>query len=183
MPTVIETVSSPWKKARPTSYTTNGYPTRVATNTEPLTAATDPATSQVVHEVGTGGMYCQNGLVVIFFGAGANDSTFSCRVIGWRSIGWEARTTGLWIPVPLAEFAVTLSQAVGVAGMTLVATDRFADTIALTTGNDDVSVDIVSGWTDVIAHVQMDLKGFQKLEFAFTTGGSATSCNALFALL
>ncbi len=34
---------------------------------------------------------------------------------------------------------------------------------------------------DMIAHIVVDMKGFTKIELTFSTGSSATSCNALIA--
>jgi hypothetical protein len=86
--------------------------------------------------------------------------------------------------VILAQFVCTMSTQVGVAGREVLNTERFCDTITLTTGNDDVSVDITSPTGDVIAHASVDLKGSQKLELTFAMStGSPTSANCLIALI
>ncbi len=49
----------------------------------------------------------------------------------------------------------------------------------MTTGNAGVTIDAVSGWTDVIAHALVDLIGYGKIEITFSTGSSATDMNCL----
>lgn len=174
---LVETVSMSFRKARSANSTDSGFPSRVPTMTA-------PSGTGVINLCTSDGMLAQNGMVLLLYGLGADNDTMSCRVIGWRSVGENDVTTGLWIPVILCEFAAVLSGATGVAGATILNTERFADTITLTTGNDDVSVDIVSPTGDVIAHAMMDLKGFQKVELTFKLGGTPpTSMNALVALL
>ena len=179
---LLETLSQKFRKVRSVSQTSNGYVSKVPTATEP-TGDAGTATGASVIDLGTGGEYTQNGLMAVFYGTGSDNNTFSARVLGWRYVE-DNPNTRLWIPVMLVEFALTLSSTpVGVAGKTIVATELFADTIVLTYGNDDISVDIVSPAANVIAHVVLDTKGSQKIEFSFTTGGVATDCNALIALL
>lgn len=182
---LLETLSQSFRKARSTNQTSNGYVSKVPTATEPKGDA-GTATGASVIDLATGGHYSQNAVLIVFYGVGSNNNTFSCRLIGWRQVGANNALTDLWIPVPLFEVQVTLSSTpVGVAGHTIVATELFADTIALTgtTANDDVSIDITSPANDTIAHLVADVKGFTKIELSFTTGASATSCNALLALL
>lgn len=125
--------------------------------------------------------------VFMFFGTGSDDNTFLARILGWRHIvqrntDW-VKETAIWIPVPLVELTCTLSTFTGVAGGLLGTTQRFADTLALvgTTGNDDVSIDIVSPANNTPAHIVVDLKGFQKCEVIFDRNSSASSCNGLCA--
>ena len=121
-------------------------------------------------------------LLLPYATAGDND-TFSMRLIGWRVLG-SLPTTLLWVPIVLLEIACTASATVGIASRLVVATERFVDTITLVTGNEDVSVDIVSPTSDEIAHAVADLKGSQKIEFTFdSTAAGTTAMNCLFALL
>src|SRR5688572_1310265 len=111
---LLQTLSTEFTKVRSVNQTSNGYVSKVPTGTEPSGDA-GTATGASVLNFGSGdGVVCQNGLVVTFFGTGADDSTFSCRIIGWRSVGKNNSVTKLWVPVPLCEVAVTLSTAVGV---------------------------------------------------------------------
>ena len=180
---LVETLAMRWRRVRTVNCTDNGFPSRIITATEPSgtgNSAAQATSSAVFDLTGDFGGAAPNAVVIKPYGAGSNNNTFSLRIIGWAKIDEGDPATVEWDPTVLVELAVTLSSTpIGLAGRVIVATDLFADTIALTTGNDDVSCDIVSPTGDVAAHAVADLKGFTKLEVTFTTGGSATNCNAL----
>ena len=185
---LIETQISRFQRVRSTNATDNGFPSRVPTGTlligngTAAAQASAAATRNIVNH-GPDGMG-KNVVTLVFYGVGSDNATFSARLIGWRRVYENGvESTSIWIPVKLCEVAVTLSTAVGVAGKLIDETNRFADTIALTgtTANDDVSIDIVSPADNTIAHMVVDFKGAEVIEVTFTTGGSATSCNALWA--
>ena len=181
---LLETFSMGFRKARSVNQNSNGYVSKIPTGTEPTGDAATATGASVIELGRMAGSPAQNGLIICPYGIGSDNNTFSLKVIGWRCVGENNLSTMLWIPVPLVVLACTLSgSAIGIVGKTILATELFADTISLTKGNDDVSVDIVSPADDTIAHAVVDLKGFQKVEISFTTGGSATDCNALIALL
>ncbi len=190
MSTLLGTSAQPFRRARLTNATDNGFPTRVPTKTEPTGTGNNAAqaTASGVHSLNGSvrGGIGQNSVIICPYGVGSNDNTFSFRVIGWRVVDDQSDLSlREWIPVKLAEYSVILSSTpAGAAGGILGATNLFADTIAIvgTSGNDDISMEIVSPADNTIAHVVVDLKGAQKLEVTFTTGGSATSCNALIAM-
>lgn len=173
---LLETMSLPWQKARATNYSTNGYPTKVHTATKPSGDGVIEMTRD------SSGGVVQNSLVVMFYGTGSDNNTGSCRALAWSQVGNDPNTS-LWVYFILAEFAFTLSASVGVAGKQVVATERFADTVTLTYGNDDVSLDIVSPANDIPTRVVFDCFGAQFVELIFTTGGSATDLNALYRKL
>lgn len=178
---LLETLSTPFFKARSVNQTSTSFVSKLATATEPRGDAAT-ATGASVQEL-TGATVSQNGIMVCPYGTGTNNQTFNMRVLGWRSVGTNVQTK-LWIPVLLCQFACTLSSTlVGVATKVIVATELFADTLTLTYGNDDISVDIVSPANDLPAHALVDVKGCQKLELTFETGSSATDCNCLIAFL
>lgn len=52
------------------------------------------------------------------------------RLTGWRQVQGSSLST-LWIPERIFEITCTLSQIVGIAASPVLATERFADTIAL----------------------------------------------------
>lgn len=179
----LMTQASNFKKGRRTNATASSFASRVPQAAEPaLDTAAGSATAQVAVDVlargGADGLV-QNRLLLVFFGTGNEDTTFAARVLGWRRLGTDDETD-LWVPVELAEVACTLSATVGVAGTGVVATERFADTITLVAGNDDISMEIVSPTGDEIAHVVLDLKGFQKFEVQYDMTG-ATDGNCLYA--
>ena len=170
----IETVSAPFAKALATDSADTSFASKIPTGTEP--------TGNGIIEIGANGLAVQNGIILVPYATAGNDDTFSMRLIGWRKLGTDPATL-LWIPVVLAELACTASTVVGVAGRLVVATERFVDTITLVTGNDDISIDIVSPTGNVVAHAVADIKGFQKLELTFdSTAVGATAMNCLYSM-
>lgn len=168
---IAEQVSSIFTKALATSATDTSFASKIPTGTEP--------SGDGVHNRGSG--HNERYVMVVPYGIGNDDHTFDMRIIGWYRVASDVNSL-LWIPVILTQVAVTLSTAVGVAGKTIIATERFADTISLTTGNDDIDQSITSPTGNVIAHFVCDTKGAEKIEFTFDKG-SGTDCNALFKYL
>lgn len=181
---LLETLTRPWQKARSVNQTSNGYVSKVPTATEPLGDA-GTATGAAVIDLNAPvlGGPVQNSLLACFYGAGSNANTFSARLIGWRVLGSDP-TVLIWVPVLLCEVTATLSStAPGADSLLVSSSELFADTLTLVTGNAGVSSEVVSPTGGIIAHLLADVKGFRKLEFSFTTGGSATNCNAIYTLL
>lgn len=190
---MVETQFQPFRKCRATSQTSAAFVSKVPTATEPTGTGSTATNASVVDLVDPSakGAVGQNAAMILFYGTGSNNNQFSCRVIGWSCLTDDrgssvTPSTNLWIPVVLAEVLVTLSSTpVGVAGRSIVATELFADTIAITgtTANAGVNIDVSSPANDTIARMNIDLAGFQKVEFSFQTGSSATDCNGLYRLL
>jgi len=180
----IETLTMPFRKARSVSQTSSSFVSKIPTITEPTGDAAS-ATGASIIDLGSQGSETQNAVLLVPYGAGNDNTTFSLRVIGWRKLG--TTQTALWIPVNLIELACTLSAVTGIAGMDLINTDRFADTITVTTGStlsgEAAAENVVSPANDTIAHALVDFKGFTKIEVSFSTGSSATNCNCLLCLL
>jgi hypothetical protein len=108
---ILETFSVDLAKVRLVNQTSNGYVAKVPTKTEPLGDASS-ATGAAVIDTGNGGTFSQNSMLLRPYGTGANNTTFSFRVLGWAPI-WDANhsvTTKMWVPILLAEFTVTLSS-------------------------------------------------------------------------
>ena len=168
-----------FKKARTTNQTSGAFVSKVATATEPIGDA-GTATGASIIELGQDSNLSRSVLKILPYGVGSDDNTMSVRVIGWSKAGPEA--TRLWIPVVLCELACTLSTAVGVASKYVLDTDRFADAMTLTFGNTNVSVELPTQPANTIAIAKVTLVDFQKLELSFSTGASATSCNALVSI-
>ena len=125
-----------------------------------------------------------NAVRVLPIAIGADNVTSAVRIIGWSMTVGDDPANRLWIPLMLAELACTASTAVGIGTTAdVLATERFADTLSLTHGNANVSVEFLSNAANVIAHAVCDLKGAMKLEFSFHTNSSATSVNALYAIM
>jgi hypothetical protein len=203
----LQTLSKYFTRARRTNTTDNGFPTRqgvlagvsaagVVTEPTGIGDAAAQTTSAVfdLTDPAEGGL-AENLVIICPFAVGADNNTFSVRVIGWR-IAYDRQkphgkyppevSDAVWIPVLLCEVLCTVSaNAHGAAGGVVLATELFADTIAVvgTSGKDGQNIDINSPANDANAGcLVVDMKGFQKLELTFTTGGVATSCNALVAM-
>lgn len=176
---LLETLCAEFRKARSVNQTSNGYVSKIPTHTEP---PADSADATGANTTGLGypvGVKSQNSAIIVPYATGINNNTFSMRAIGWRFVGPPA--TRLWIPVVLGEWLCTISSSCpGVAGMVVSDTEFFADIITIvgTTGGDN-ALGISSPAADVIAYITLDLRGFQKFELSFSTGGSVTDCNAL----
>jgi hypothetical protein len=186
---LLATLTSNWVRARVTNTTDNGFPSRVATPTEPsgLGDSAAQATASAVFDIANGlpGMSEYNRMMVKPFAAGADNVTFSVRVIAWNlTLGRDGSlspTLKCWTPQVMAEVACTASTDVGTGSRAVASTDRFADTLSITntTANQGVGIDLVTNAANLGAYFIVDLRGAQKVELTFTTGGSATNCNAL----
>lgn len=171
----LETLKGPLARALAANATDSTFPSRIPTLTQPALAIGD-----------LDGNIQQNGLLVMPFAIGADNETFSMRLIQWRYIGSGPQAySRLWVPTVLAEFACTLCAAVGVASSPVLNTERFCDTITLvgSTGNANISHEIVSPGNDTIAYILLDLKGAHLWEPTFDIGTGPTSMNALYALM
>lgn len=176
----LDTISTRFGIIAAANVTTNGFTTQVPTITSP--------TGTIQFGSDDGGI-ASNGLLLVPYGVGSNTNTFLMNVIGWREVVgpvYQAGTSKLWIPVVLATFTgCTLDSALpGVVNSDLGTTQYFCNAMTLGTGNSGISVEVVSPASgDYIAHAVVDVKGFRKVGVYFSTGGSATSCNALWAKL
>ena len=187
----IETQAGRWRRARLTNCTDASFPSKVATLTKPsgkgdsAAQATASAVFDLCNTPDNSDAFVQNAIRLKLYGAGSNDNTMSCQVIGWSYLFESGNpATAVWDPTVLVELQGTLTSTItGPSGGVITTTDLFADAITLTYGNDNVSIDRVSPSNNIAAHVLLDFKGFQLLEFTFTTGSSATNCNALWCML
>lgn len=159
-----------WQKWLSANDASTSFASRIPTATKP--------TTNIVERVGS---ITENMIELVFFGAGSDDQTLDVRLIGWNRTN-TSETTAIWVPTPIAQFSCTLSTAVGVAGLDVVATDRFADTITGATWNPTSGVEIVSPTGNIIAHVLVDVKGSDILQLDFDSTG-ATNGNALYRWL
>jgi len=134
--------------------------------------ATAPSGAGVLHDpiVGQG---TPEWVQIVPFGDGADNSTFDLRVIGWKPT-----ELGLWVPTILAQAACTLSAAVGANGFEVTASQRFADTIALTQVLANVDSKVSSPTGDLVGSFQVQTRGCVLVEVIFDLG-TATGANAL----
>jgi hypothetical protein len=162
----VGTKTGDYVKGLTTNSTDTSFASLVPTVTEP--------TGDGVITWGGGYEQASSTIMVVPFGAGADNSTFALRVTSWRNI------STLWIPVLLGEFACTLSATVGVAGTSVLATDRIADTITAVLA--PANAIIVSPTGEEIGYVMLDAVGSTKIQFSFDMTG-ATNGNVLYARL
>jgi hypothetical protein len=184
---LLETICERFRLARAVNCTNTSYTSIVPTITEPSGDAGTAGGNSVI-DLGKGGMLVQNGIKVVPFGAGSDTNTFSVRVWGWQKIKTSViGNSDLWVPVNLGEFACTLSTPAGVDNTPVPSTNVFCDTITVTVGStlggEAAGENIISPANDTTASFMVDLRGYDKVQLDFTTGSSATSCNALISLV
>lgn len=173
----IQTASSAWRKLfaanQTTSFTSGGLAGQ----------AGKPSGSGVVDVRGgvAVGAEIPNALMILPFGAGADTNTIKVRIWGWEQVlGDNAPSGGWWTPVLLAEILATLSTPTGTAGGPIVATDLLPDTIAVTYGNEDVDITLMTNGANVGGcWALIDLQGFSVWQ-AEIDKDAATNGNLLF---
>lgn len=176
---IIDTRSGDFAKTHATDRTDTSFPSKIPTRTEP--------TNDGVINLGFGGSCAPNGLILVPIGTGADDAVLTgMRVIGWRRLkSNNLSKTDLWVPVKLLEVAAVFGNITGVLDSMLGTTYFFMDTITLvgTSGNANISHELVSPADNTVAHIVVDAKGFQKVEVTFDLGANATAANCLYATL
>jgi len=185
--TIIQTQWTPLTKARLVNQTSATFVAKTWQAAEPTKDA-NSATGQTSIDMRNGGGVTQNGLKIMPIGVGSDNNTFSLRVYAWEYYNSGANPdSGIWIASLLLEALCTIDVTlVGLAGKALGTTDVGVDTITLvgTSGNANISHELVSPADGVSqAHIIVDTKGADKIEITFSTGSSATSCNALVKML
>jgi hypothetical protein len=187
---------SRWFKARSVNQTSNGYVDKLPTLTEPYAGDKGTATgasvidvsgSEIDNNPSGGSISVPEKMVIMPYGIGADTNTFSLRVIGWIPLDRTVSPQGsnvVWIPQVLAEFVATISSSLPGPGVDLLSTEYLANTLTLVSGyNTTDNLTNNPALTKVPAFATVDLKGITKLEFSFTTGASATSCNCLYRFI
>ena len=164
---ILAQLSTPFTRLLTTSATDTSFASKIPKVARP--------SGDAIIDLGDGGAMACASLLLQFFGEGADDTTFESRIIGWRRVGHG--TTELWVPMTLAEIAVTLSTVVGVAGRAVTADERFADTLTLNTG--------IAAFFSGDANAQpataiIDTMGCELAEPIFDLTG-ATNANCLYA--
>ena len=113
---------------------------------------------------------------------GAENTTGTFRLWGWHTIERSGATT-LYVPVLLAQIVATASTAVGIASAAVLNTERFADTLVVTTAGTTVTCSpATDGVANVAGFVEITNPGFKLVQWDFNDGGSSTSGNGLFAV-
>ena len=178
---LIQTEATKFAPTNTTNVTTNGF-------TQPVPTKTAPSGTGIINFGHPDGALASNAIILIPYGVGSDTNTFAMNVYGWRpipgSLGGTLSDT-LWVPMTLATFTgCELNSGMpGLSGAALDGTQYFCSDITLGIGNSGISVEVVSPGhaNNQVAHTVIDAKGCRLLEVRFSTGGSATSCNALWA--
>lgn len=115
---------------------------------------------------------------------GSDNATMYMDAIGWRPTDL-GKPTEIWTPVTLFEALCTGSGFVGLANRAVIATERFCDTIALTSlkGTQGTNIDVMSPADNTPGYITLKTRGFPIVEVRFNLNSSATGCNALWARL
>lgn len=157
--TTLQDSSGPLRKALSSDSAASSFASIGLTTTKPSTA------------IPRNGKF----LLVVPYGAGAENDTFDMRINGvWRI---DNAGTTEYVVQPLAQIAVTLSATTGSALRAITASYRFADTLSSTFGS--TSNIIVSPGSDVTGYALIDLKGCEWFVLDFDLGGTTTAANAL----
>ena len=181
--TLLQTQSVRPRKLRLVNCTDASFDSLIVRATEPTVVDASSATGQVAIRLRQpNSNVTQNVVRLWFYGIGADNTTFSARVNLWERVGDDPESA-VWFAYASAALEVILSTYVGLAGKEILNTERFADTIALTalSGNDDVTVSIVSPANDTPGYVDIDFGGAELMEVSFDMTG-ATSGNGLYRL-
>lgn len=119
---------------------------------------------------------------LIFFGTASDGQTMNFQGFAWRRGGTP--NTSLWVPSPLfVGGTATLSDLAGVASSPVDASQRFADTLAVTTdytkSTEQPGIHIgYTGGGDQVAWMSFDPMGADGIEIQVKKG-TATGCNVL----
>lgn len=168
---LIETNRGMWNRLHATNDTSTSFAAHIETFTQPSGESVIP----MGH--GESPISTPNGLTMVFFGTTSENDTFLCRVIGWDYSLKSGKK--VWNPCVLCQVTATLGTETGITGGE-IATSLVADTIALTYGNDDVNISIISPANNVRAHLTLDSVGFPFVQCLFHRNSSAASCNLLY---
>jgi len=166
---LIETLGNPYILAHATAATDTSFPSKVPTLNEPT--------------VGSGVILMRreslvyNGAKIVPILKGQDDCVADMRVIAWNPLRGANNVTD-WIPTVLAQLGLVAGNITTPAAGNL-ANYFFCDTITLTNGNDDVSIDINAVPANTINHLVIDLKGAHYLEITFDLGANCTGASAL----
>lgn len=122
-------VVRPFMRVRGVNSNSAAFPARAPSKTGPVQGL--GAADAVLIRISTegGGGEAPGGLMLVFFGTGADNDAFDVKVIGYHRVG-----SGDWsmvVPFTLASLRVTLGQAQGISGGEVDSSQRMADTISI----------------------------------------------------
>lgn len=157
-----------------------GLATNSAEGSLPTIAPVQAVPTSTVHAIFGG---ARNNIFLQFYGTGNDNATFSALIVGWSYVPGDSDSLSLWVPKKIALLACTLSTAVGVAGTSVLATERFVDTITVTTGYVGTSYyDTSSPADNTPGSFTFDPMGAERIGVYFDMTG-ATDANCLYRYL
>lgn len=189
-------IARPFQKARSVNSSSANFPTWVSSELsleDAYFADAGTAAGRVVTRLGVLGGFgvTPQWMKIMPYGLGSDNDAFSLKVVGVSRIS-PALSDGRvqFMRQELAVLAATISGAVGVAGGNVLATERFADTIAITreaTYTADVtrlgSVQLYSPVNDLPAYAVIPLLGFEAYEIEWDQTTGTPTMNALVSFL
>lgn len=170
----IETISQNFRLLLAANTTASSISAPSPTIVEPVSGSSNAVID--MHDVS------RNQILLGFFANGSDNNAGQAMIYGWRAIP-HATQEGkkLWIPTPLLGVDLTFGTALGVAGYPIDANQRFADTIAVTSGKEHTDAyKLISNANNEVALVAIDHYGCRKIEVRFDIG-DATSINGFSA--
>lgn len=190
-------LARPLKKVRTVNSTPTSFTAPVCEIDLSMTdAGTETGRSIIDLSVNGGGAGLVPKLMELWpYGIGTADDVFSMRVIGWTRVlpigASEPRS--FWVPGLIVDAACTISTFVGLAGFPVLDTEKFADTITITTANQptklgnttllDGYVKLYTFANNLPARIQVPLEGYEAVEVQFDPTTGMTSMNALYRFI
>lgn len=153
--------------------------------------AVPPTATAVSLGVAPGSGVCPCGIVLYPYGLGDDDAAFSVRVIGWSRVGPPTADGRVhWAPTIIAVLGAVISTDVGVAGGTVIETERYADAITVSaegTLTADVtrtgSIVVTAPGANLRAHCRVPLEGFEYVDLKFDQTTGTPTMNCLYRLI
>jgi hypothetical protein len=201
----LEMVSRNWQLAGAADVVSSAYPSRIPIATDPVNAAlaSGGQANQIIDlrgGIGPGAVIPKQAIIVFVASGAADENAFGVKLISWRRIkglgAGQVPQNDLWIPTVLWEFATIIGTGVGVDNTLVDSTHKFVDTITLPatsqsaiSGNDGAnnttlgSTVVYSPTNNLIAWIESELYGAEKIEFIYANSAGNPAVNALVALL
>jgi hypothetical protein len=176
---LIDERTGPFQVAFPTANST------AASIVEPVPTLTRPSGDGVIDTRSEIGGANPTRILVLPFGAGAATNTCLLNLYGWKILPPHGTNqVAIWVPFFLSSYTVTLCTVPGLANTDLNASQFMAGTIVVVKGGTaGVDYGIMSPTGNSVASVWQKLNGASIVSVVTGLNSSATSVNALVALM
>lgn len=174
---IIGSYSLPLVKGQTTNSTVTAFTAAMGIPT--ITQPAPTATRTIIGETGGCIKRDQVTLKVLPYGGDTNNDVVNYKVQGWNRVQTQTGLPSvLWISRVICEVQGTLSSALlGVAGMAMVATEFFCDTITLTTG----FAILHNGTADIdVAWFEVDTSSYEIIEVLYDLGAGGDQANVFY---